>query len=903
MNDHIQISDVTPRIQYAADGNQIEFSYPFPIFLEEDLDVYLDDTIQKSGYAVLGAGTSYGGTVTFDTPPTNGMVVTLRRSLAIERTTDFHQSGAFRAKVINDELDHLTAALQQVANDVSRAVRLRSAAADANLELPSKDDRANKVLGFDASGDVITIPDSGGAGGGVTNHGQLTGLSDDDHVQYHNDARGDARYYTQAQVDTALSAKVDTSAVGVDVGDIPQLEDIGGGTAGLPSIDGSQLTGLPSGVTDHGALLGLGDNDHPQYFLRSAWFPSLKQNGEATGDGVTDDSSAWDDFIDAAITAGGGIIEPGTYRIPNATMQKYLAANLTLIGIGGREQTIIDYEADRDSATLGDATILFFLQGDNIRIEGIQFRRIPIVFSASDASISGFTHNSWTKSGAITGFSVTNCAFDRCVYPLFVRDRDISSYSSFSNFTFKNNQVLDCANGLYFYAISQHRYAISDNLFRITSDRTATSAVALDGASGIYAIRIDISNGDTDAPPDNDAYEARQVALSGKHTIANNIFEPLTWTGTNDSGVDVEIRQVRVTCQNDVIYSNNHLMGIGAANFSSAGGAELNTSHIYNKVICPIFTGNTFVGPLQGDLATTAHMLKLKGEGKYFVGAETYTKSWGALVIGNIFRQESDDTDDLSAISVYADTVTITGNTFQGIRVGQYHGVILHYSNTTGFVARDNTFIECRTISNGIFGMITFQEGGSGTVIDGVYILNPCSDDVGHYCFGVYVSASNPDEDIHDWQISNIFIKGASSSVTNGYVRLNAGTTGLLIDGCEISKLGGDHTNIGRGVWFEGFDPGDVSGLRLDADLAHATSQIQNPNSVLVEVASKPYVLSTSWSASPRMNFAATSDPGSTDDSTDGYAVGSHWINLSSNQEFVCVAATASSAVWKQTTT
>ncbi len=33
-----------------------------------------------------------------------------------------------------------------------------------------------------------------GAGGGVTDHGALTGLSDDDHSQYHNDARGDARY-------------------------------------------------------------------------------------------------------------------------------------------------------------------------------------------------------------------------------------------------------------------------------------------------------------------------------------------------------------------------------------------------------------------------------------------------------------------------------------------------------------------------------------------------------------------------------------------------------------------------------------------------------------------------------------------------------------------------------------
>lgn len=32
------------------------------------------------------------------------------------------------------------------------------------------------------------------AGGGATDHGALTGLTDDDHTQYHNDTRGDARY-------------------------------------------------------------------------------------------------------------------------------------------------------------------------------------------------------------------------------------------------------------------------------------------------------------------------------------------------------------------------------------------------------------------------------------------------------------------------------------------------------------------------------------------------------------------------------------------------------------------------------------------------------------------------------------------------------------------------------------
>ena len=35
----------------------------------------------------------------------------------------------------------------------------------------------------------------------ITDHGGLSGLTDDDHSQYHNDTRGDARYYTQTQLD------------------------------------------------------------------------------------------------------------------------------------------------------------------------------------------------------------------------------------------------------------------------------------------------------------------------------------------------------------------------------------------------------------------------------------------------------------------------------------------------------------------------------------------------------------------------------------------------------------------------------------------------------------------------------------------------------------------------------
>lgn len=50
----------------------------------------------------------------------------------------------------------------------------------------------------------------------------------------------------------------------------------------------------------------------------------------------------------------------------------------------------------------------------------------------------------------------------------------------------------------------------------------------------------------------------------------------------------------------------------------------------------------------------------------------------------------------------------------------------------------------------------------------------------------------------------------------------------------------------------------------------------------------------------PKSKYDATADPATSDDSTQGYTVGSIWVNVTKDTIFTCVDATASSAIWKQ---
>ena len=155
------------------------------------------------------------------------------------------------------------------------------------------------VAGFMSDADKTKL--DGITAGAVSDHGALSGLGDDDHAQYHNDARGDARYAPLARNITAgagltgggslttdrtidVAAHADGSIV-VNANDIQvgvlasdaqhgnrggggiHAVAVSGGAAGFMSgADKQKLDGIAAGaVAAHSALTGLGADDHTQY--------------------------------------------------------------------------------------------------------------------------------------------------------------------------------------------------------------------------------------------------------------------------------------------------------------------------------------------------------------------------------------------------------------------------------------------------------------------------------------------------------------------------------------------------------------------------------------------------------------------------------------------------------------
>jgi hypothetical protein len=165
------ISSTTVRNSYSGDGTTDTFTYNFKIFQDSDIQVIIrsangTETIKTitTHYTVTDAGVSAGGTVVFTAGniPTNTETVVLRRNIPQTQAIDYIANDPFPAESHEEGLDRATMAIQQIQEEVTRSLKLSKTNTMTSTEFTvGAADRANKILAFDAAGEISVTQELG----------------------------------------------------------------------------------------------------------------------------------------------------------------------------------------------------------------------------------------------------------------------------------------------------------------------------------------------------------------------------------------------------------------------------------------------------------------------------------------------------------------------------------------------------------------------------------------------------------------------------------------------------------------------------------------------------------------------------------------------------------------------
>jgi hypothetical protein len=165
------ISSTTVKNSYSGNGSTTVFAYTFKIFANTDLQVIIRsstgiETVKTltTHYTVSGVGDASGGNVTFTSgnTPASGETVVIRRAVPQTQAIDYIANDPFPAESHEEGLDRATMTLQQVQEELDRAIKLSRTNTMTSTEFTnSATDRAGKVLGFDSAGELNVTAEIG----------------------------------------------------------------------------------------------------------------------------------------------------------------------------------------------------------------------------------------------------------------------------------------------------------------------------------------------------------------------------------------------------------------------------------------------------------------------------------------------------------------------------------------------------------------------------------------------------------------------------------------------------------------------------------------------------------------------------------------------------------------------
>ena len=159
------LSDVPSKIVYdiagttpITDGYEITFRY----FETDEVKVYLitsagtESEVESTDYTVSNSGTTPVVKFVDDFSFGEATRLVIMRVVAYEQPADYRNGDLFDAEHIEESFDLLTAQTQQLAEEMDRAL-LKPKSESGAIVIPSKNERAGMLLGFDTNGELIPV--------------------------------------------------------------------------------------------------------------------------------------------------------------------------------------------------------------------------------------------------------------------------------------------------------------------------------------------------------------------------------------------------------------------------------------------------------------------------------------------------------------------------------------------------------------------------------------------------------------------------------------------------------------------------------------------------------------------------------------------------------------------------
>jgi hypothetical protein len=248
------VNDTARKANATANGTAVDFTFSFQVNATSDVDVYLNNVLQSSGFSIVnssgGAGLNADGTgvVRFTSAPANTTIVSLKSDVPVGRTSVYTSGGNITAAALEGDFDTITMQIGDQEEALGRSIKIPVGDADGDFTIPSKDLRKGKNLSFDATTGLPTVSDSAVNSASVSSTTTLTSGASATATATYSSSTGDVAFAFGIPTGTTGPA----GASGVFSAIATKLEAEAGteNTKGMTALRVSEaITAQVSGVT------------------------------------------------------------------------------------------------------------------------------------------------------------------------------------------------------------------------------------------------------------------------------------------------------------------------------------------------------------------------------------------------------------------------------------------------------------------------------------------------------------------------------------------------------------------------------------------------------------------------------------------------------------------------------